>query len=219
MHKDLVLLFPLVLACAEDLRQTTDTGPRGDGGAADGGTSDGGADGDGGGDGGGTGGDGGGTGGDGGGTGGLATVQLDASGADWVPYDLDSGAQAEAGWDLSFLRYNVRLDGGVSGGGGVEVAILAGADPETLTLAEVQALGAGEWITDQADADGDGNPEYAMGDWYDYDSSTHVLTPKDRVYAVRTNGGAVVAVQMLSYYDDAGTSGHPTFAWRTLEAR
>jgi hypothetical protein len=52
------------------------------------------------------------------------------------------------------------------------------------------------------------SPElYGPGaDWYDYDSSTHTLTPSPVVYAVR-RGGAITLVEIVSYYDDEGESG------------
>lgn len=50
-------------------------------------------------------------------------------------------------------------------------------------------------------------------DWYDYDSATHVLTPKARVYSV-DRGQGVHQLRILSYYDRRGESG--TF---TLQVR
>ena len=46
-------------------------------------------------------------------------------------------------------------------------------------------------------ADADGEPEYAMGGWYDYDVSTHVLTPADAVYVLALPGDRWVKLQML----------------------
>lgn len=60
------------------------------------------------------------------------------------------------------------------------------------------------------------SPTPFMGDdpWYDYDATTHVLTPKDRAHVVQTAAGGTFAVEVLSYYDDAGTAGVLTLSWR-----
>lgn len=42
--------------------------------------------------------------------------------------------------------------------------------------------------------------------WYDYDSTTHALSPKDLVYVVR-HGDALTLLELLSYYDERGSSG------------
>ena len=42
------------------------------------------------------------------------------------------------------------------------------------------------WITDEEDADGDEKPEYAFDSWFDYDLATHILSPADLVYILRT---------------------------------
>ena len=57
----------------------------------------------------------------------------------WVGLDLDAGkevsAAADAAWDLAFQRFVVRSRGGISGTGGVQVAIVAGTSFGQLTQA------------------------------------------------------------------------------------
>jgi hypothetical protein len=149
---------------------------------------------------------------------GSTTSTVDASSmSEWIYLDLDAGAEVDAGdaaWDLAFQRFLILVDGGVSGDAGVEVAILDGADFAGMTAAPTDG-----WITDAADGDDeDAEPDLALGGWYAYDPATHVLSPNDLVYVVRTGEGAYVKLQMLDYYDDAGTSGFPRFQWAPVGA-
>ncbi|MCB9766290.1 MAG: HmuY family protein [Alphaproteobacteria bacterium] len=131
----------------------------------------------------------------------------------WVSYDLDGAAFTEDdAWDLGIQRYHVRLNGGVSGDAGVEAAWVEAASLDAVTEAPADG-----WRTDEADADADGVPEYAFGDWYDYDPATHLLSPKARVWVVRSGEGALWKLRITGYYDDAGSGGHPCFEWAALE--
>lgn len=136
----------------------------------------------------------------------VTTVRVDATSREaWVYWDLELGATVTAAdaWDLSFQRSTVKVNGGVSGGGGVEVAALPGqyAAFETTTTAPAEG-----YVTD-ADTNADGAVEYALGAWYSYDAATHALSPADILYVVRSTDGEHYRLRFLSYYDDAGTSG------------
>jgi len=151
---------------------------------------------------------------------GTYTTRIDASASDaWIAVDLETGGEAAADgpWDLACQRFHVKLNGGVSGDRGVEVAPLVGAD-----FAAVTAAPADGWIRDAADGDDPGtDPDLAFeqGDgWYVYDPATHVLTPRPVVWVIRTSDGNVVKAVIESYYDDAGTSGHPRLRWAPLGA-
>jgi hypothetical protein len=149
--------------------------------------------------------------------GGVVRTIVDATDAESFVYlDLDTKrgtATPEPGWDLGFSRFNIIVSGGISGDAGVEVAIVDGASFEQLSEVPGDAV----WITDAADGDDENtDPDLAFADWYDYDITTHVLTPKDRVYLVRSDEGAVFKLQIANYYSEAGTSGHLTFSWAPL---
>lgn len=135
----------------------------------------------------------------------------------WIYLDLDAveTVDEDGPWDVAFLRFNVALNGGVSGSGGVEAAIVEGIGLEDYTALEPDAA----FITDEPDSDEDDNddPEYAFGGWYDYDFMTHVLSPKLQVYVVRSTEGALFAVQIEDYYSEAGTSGYMDFRWLAVE--
>jgi hypothetical protein len=149
--------------------------------------------------------------------GGVVRTIVDATDeASFVYLDLDAQfgtATPDPGWDLGFSRFNIIVNGGISGDAGVEVALVDGADFEQLSEVPVDAV----WITDAPDGDDeDTDPDLAFADWYDYDFMTHVLTPKDRVYLVRTDEGALFKLQIANYYSEAGSSGHLTFYWAPL---
>ena len=153
--------------------------------------------------------------------GGTTTTSINATSyEEWVYMDFESGEIVEVSspktddsWDISFQRFNAKLNGGASGDGGVLVAVVTGEDFDALTTAPSEG-----YVSDRADEDDDGVPEYAMGGWYNYDSSTHVLTPADLFYVIRTVEGAYVKFQHEAYYDDAGTSGHVKFTWGFIDA-
>jgi hypothetical protein len=147
---------------------------------------------------------------------GSTTTQVDATrDAEWVHLDLETKTEvtaADPAWDLAFQRFKIKIDGGVSGAGGMEVAVLPAADFGAMAVAPADG-----YITDDPDGDDEGSePELAFlrGDgWYSYDPATHVLAPRDRVHVVRSVEGGYFKLEMTNYYDGAGTSGFPTFRW------
>lgn len=154
---------------------------------------------------------------------GTATTRVDASMEDaWVYLSLGDGKQVEpqtplqsTGWDLSFQRFKVKSNGGISGIGAVEIAILPGADFDALREAPKEG-----YVVDQADsADEDEDEDYVLlsdGAWYTYNPTSHTLSPRDIIYVIHSAGGDYYKLQMLSYYDDAGTPGHPVFRWAAI---
>lgn len=146
----------------------------------------------------------------------YTTVVDSSSMTDWTYVDFETGAQVldTDPWDLRFQRFHISTNGGISGAGGVSVAPVTGTAFAALTAAP-----AAGFISDTADADGDGLPDYAFdqGDtWYDYDVTTHILTPRPIVWVVETDGGATLKLELEKYYDDAGTSGWFTLHWGPL---
>lgn len=145
------------------------------------------------------------------------TIVDSTSATEWIYGDFETGAEVDAmgPWDLRFQRFHISTNGGISGSGGVEVAPVSG-----VTFAQVTSAPASGWISDAADGD-DANmdPDYAFeqGDgWYDYNPMTHVLTPKPLVWVVKTEGGSTIKLEILDYYDEAGTAGWFTLHWGPL---
>ena len=138
----------------------------------------------------------------------------------WTYLDLETAAVVtpddptdSTAWDLGFQRFLVAINGGVSGSGGMEAARLEGVDYND----EVDLPTSG-WVTDEPDADDDGEPERALDDWYDYDAAAHALTPKDLLFLLKSVEGDAYKLQFVDYYDDAGTPGYVHVRWGGLDA-
>lgn len=155
----------------------------------------------------------------------------------WVYLDLDTGKEVKVTdpmknktWDLAFQRYRIKSNSGISGKGGVGVAIvdrktlkeLAGTnttedfdllDGPTL-LGKVTKAPKTGYVSDMDDEDGDGDEDLVFlqeGAWYDYDFGKHILTPKKRVFIVRTTEKKYFKVLLRSYYSSEGYSGTMSF--------
>ena len=139
---------------------------------------------------------------------------------DWVYFDFESQSQVypaspidSPDWDIAFRRYRVKLNGGYYGAGGVIASAIDG-----VTLADVTEAPVDNWQSDGADLEDDDDflPEESLSTWYQYDSSTHILTPWERVYALRSVEGAFFKLEFAGYYDQAGASGNPSIRWTTV---
>ena len=122
------------------------------------------------------------------------------------PTDSDS-------WDLAFQRYTIAVNGGISGTGNVEVLPLWEVYDEFESVIDIPEEG---WVTDMEDADDDGLPEYAFKDWFDYDLSTHILSPADVVYLVHTVEENTFRVRVIDYYSAQGDSGYMSIEFDQL---
>ena len=75
------------------------------------------------------------------------------------------------------------------------------------------------WIEDEADGDDeDTDPDSVFlrpEAWYVYDFTDHTLTTRDQVYVLETTAGTYVKVQLLGYYDGAGSPDGRTCDERT----
>jgi hypothetical protein len=129
----------------------------------------------------------------------------------WVYVDLDEQRQipgVEAvgfvGWDVGFQRFRIISNGGVSGVGPVEVAVLPGQDFSALATAP--ASGYAQDAADGPDDNQDLDSVFLAGDgWYLYDIFNHGVNPRDNVYVVHTDHG-FWALKVLAYYDETGTA-------------
>lgn len=158
---------------------------------------------------------------------GVYETILDATAEDaWTHFDFETRAHVEPAapeddmvWDVAALRFNLKTNGGTSGSGGAAVAVL-----EDTSFDAVTSVPTGGWIEDDATAPGMGgspnantSPGYAFDNWFAYDIMTHTLAPVEgRVYVVRTPEANHFKVEMLGFYDDAGTPGFVRFRWAAL---
>ena len=116
-------------------------------------------------------------------------------------------------WDLGFKRFEILTNGGVNGTGGMEGIKVEGQDWDSFTVAP-----SGEYFTDQPAGEDDYYALYVMNDWFDYDSTTHILTPYESFYAIKAVDGQYYKVRVLDYYDEYGTSGHFQIEWETIDS-
>ncbi|MBK6683324.1 MAG: hypothetical protein IPG45_02540 [Deltaproteobacteria bacterium] len=153
-------------------------------------------------------------------------LTLDASHqTDWLYLALtDRSLKAPAApldsteWDLAFRRFHVRVNGGVSGTKGVEVATLTGTAFDAVT----QAPDSGYRMDTAKGEGGEAPPDFvnavdanlafnlpneeSESGWYHYDPVAHTLSPAEVVYVVRV-GAQHHKLRFLAYYDSAGTPG------------
>ena len=150
------------------------------------------------------------------------TLLVDASRMDaWTYVDLETGQVASdpaqlPGWDLAAQRMNVKLNGGVSGTAGVQASVVKGTPYASLSAAPSDG-----WDTDRADgADSDEMADFLLSvgetSWYDYDGTSHKLTPRPYVYAVKSGAGTYYKLAILNYYNNAGSSGYLTVQWAKI---
>jgi hypothetical protein len=128
----------------------------------------------------------------------LYTVDATAPDA-WRHFSFRLGSVVEHPADLAFRRYAI-----VAGpGAGI-------ADLGELRFDEVRAVPADGYQANEGQAD-PRNP--AIAGWYSYGFLSHVLTPRPRVWAVRTADGHYAKLEMVGYYCPRSTPGCPTFRY------
>ncbi len=127
---------------------------------------------------------------------------VDATAADtWRHFSFRLGSVIEgpASWDLAFRRYAI-----VAGAGG---GIL---DLGEVRFDEVRSVPAAGYQSNEGNA-APRNP--AIASWYHYGFFSHVLSPRSRVWAVRTPDGRYAKLEMVGYYCPGSTPGCPTFRY------
>jgi len=151
---------------------------------------------------------------------GVTQTRLNTSDAEaWLYFSFATGKQAKPQdpktskeWDLAFQRFKGKTNGGISGSGGVEVAILDNQTFESVTTAPEKG-----YISDKEDgSDEDKDPDFAFlvqKAWYVYNPTDHTLKPRKRIYVLKSTDGTYYKIQFTKYYDDNGNSGFPTFKW------
>lgn len=173
-------------------------------------------------------------------SGGVTTALVDASDeAAWVHLDLTGAAQAvpanpnndPAGWDIALRRTDIKLNGGSSGAGSVEIH--AGLRDDWAARSSVPA--APEWHTDVEgvlafatypppeaeprsecfNINQDIGWHYYTG-FCDEGDGIHHIYPRDVVYIVHGRDGLNWKLRVLDYYDAAGESAHFTIEYAPL---
>ncbi|TGL61476.1 HmuY family protein [Leptospira sarikeiensis] len=162
---------------------------------------------------------------------GTKTTQVNATASGcWVYLDLKAGGveTTKSGtWDLRFKRFIIGTNSGDSGtrdGGSCRVG---DGDPVT-GINDV--TGVGDCISPGLEVDavqsqtgGGGfgtateSASPALWTWYNYNGTTHVLSPYPIGYYIQgSDGVSKFALEVVDYYDGAGTSGFPKITWKPL---
>jgi hypothetical protein len=135
---------------------------------------------------------------------------VDASSPDrWIYFDFSRGSVVEAPepteWDLAFSRFAVIVNGGegFAGRGGAQ-------DLGEVMFDSVTVVPSAGYTVTEAGAD---SVHPALARWYDYSFTSHLLTPKSRVYAVRTADGRYARLRFLGYYCPGAQPGCVTFQY------
>jgi hypothetical protein len=129
----------------------------------------------------------------------LYTVDATAPEA-WRHFSFRLGSVVEAGpWDLAFRRYAI-----VAGpGAGIR-------DLGAVRFDDVRAAPRDGYIANE----GGGEPRNpAIASWYRYGFFSHVLSPKPRVWAVRTADGHYAKLEIVGYYCPGNHPGCLTFRY------
>lgn len=153
---------------------------------------------------------------------GTATLYIDASAGGiknqtanpWIYVSLtsdsrvsitDPGSLTSTAWDLALKRqalYTNDGDGGPGSGGAVfiqsDFASVTSADATAATLGTEKFFDA-DW---NAMTDPSGAPLTTFSSWYDYDMTTHVLTPTAGTWLVRGGTGRLYKLKIDSYYSN-----------------
>ena len=114
-------------------------------------------------------------------------------------------------WDLHFSGYIIRLNGGISGSGQGGAFPAYQTDQTFEDIAEAMGFG---YFADKSGSAFSSD----TGEWYSYDSTTHVLSTRNHVYVIDTGTG-FYKMQLISYYrevEGSPVSGFITFRWRPL---
>jgi heme-binding HmuY-like protein len=143
----------------------------------------------------------------------------------WIFVNLGSGTEvnvtdktsvSSAAWDLALKRPIIYTNSG-DGGAGQGGAVLVTKDFAQVTAADAASA---TFVTESF-FDAQCNPKLdptsavltSFSSWYDYDPSSHMLTPAAGTWLVHGGDGKLYAVQILTYYgspsgvpDDGGTT-------------
>lgn len=129
----------------------------------------------------------------------------------------DPQAQESRDWDLALKRWQIKVNSGDSGPGGVTVAYV-----DNVNLAEVAAAPTGRYEADhyfdekcQVQLDPINGLKTQLAEWYPYDASPRI-EPRKRVYVLkRRDGKGHIKLQIITYYKGA-TSAFFTLHWGFL---
>lgn len=116
--------------------------------------------------------------------------------------DLD--ALDSSAWDISLKRASLRVNSGDSGTGDRKLAVVAGASLEDITAAPSSGYAIDDFTSAECTLVSlpAGEPRSAFGEWYNYNETTHEVSPKSELYVVARPDGSHTALRIIAYYGD-----------------
>ncbi len=144
----------------------------------------------------------------------FVSVNIKTTGTEYFTFADNKGTTTEpSSWDLSFTVVDfqpspqapVIKDPVIIIGNGKTAAKI-----EAASLADFESMPAATLF--KVDKDG----YYTTMGWYDYDHTTHVISPKDYIYAIKVDDAKNILFEIVDYYDANGSSGSFTIQWKYL---
>jgi hypothetical protein len=135
---------------------------------------------------------------------------VDGRGDELTFFDFSTGSVVESpgplDWDLAFRRFAILANGGpdYAGQGGI-------LDLGVTSLDSLMTVPANGYA---GNTPGGEVSNVATARWYEYSWTSHVLSPKPNIYAVRTADGRYAVFQILSYYCAGAQAGCTTMRYR-----
>ena len=141
---------------------------------------------------------------------GPSVFTVDGRGDELAYFDFSTGSVAESpaplGWDLAFQRFTILANGGpgYEGQGGI-------LDLGITSLDSLTSVPTNGYV---GNTPGREVSNAATAQWYEYSWTSHLLSPKLNLFAVRTADGRHAVFQILSYYCPSAQAGCTTIRYR-----
>lgn len=149
---------------------------------------------------------------------------------EWTYFSFEKGAivtvsdaSNDTDWDMGFLRFNIRTNGGTSGKGKGAAIETTAKDFDKLTTipssgfvndSEIKVMVSGAMPSQYTTTAG--STVFKVGDnqgWAWFDFRANVWSVNNNVFIIRTATGKYAKVLMKSFLNDADKSGHITFEY------
>lgn len=141
---------------------------------------------------------------------GPSIYTVDGRGTELTFFDFSTGSVVESpdplGWDLAFRRFTILANGGpdfFGQGGMIDLGITS---LDSLTRVPTSGY--------TGNTPGPEVSNAATTQWYEYSWTSHILSPKLNVFAVRTADRRYAVFQILSYYCPTAEAGCITIRYR-----
>ena len=141
---------------------------------------------------------------------GPSIYTVDGRGNELTFFDFSTGSVVESpdplGWDLAFRRFTILANGGPDFAGQGGILDLGITSLDSLTRVPTSGYAGNTPGREVSNA--------AITQWYEYSWTSHVLSPKPNIFAVRTADRRYAVFQILSYYCPTAQAGCTTIRYR-----